>query len=150
MQSRGTASTARLVQRRDAWLAKLGQLGPMTRGSLVTARRGNHIAHQLTVSVEGKTHTVYVPPAMEKLLAGTAGALIRMRALDASRLYGYFTIAIDGTQMRTFDKQPWDGCPYRTLANGQKMKASMFLKTTATRWNTPTASIQKDSGSSTS
>jgi integrase len=64
MQPRRTASTARLVQRRDAWLAKLGQLGPMTRGSLVTARRGNHIAHQLTVSVEGKTHTVYVPPAM--------------------------------------------------------------------------------------
>ena len=64
MQSKGTASTARLVQRRDAWLAKLGQLGPMTRGSLVTARRGNHIAHQLTVSVEGKTHTVYVPPGM--------------------------------------------------------------------------------------
>ena len=32
-------------------------------------------------------------PAMEKLLAGTAGALIRMRALDASRLYSYFTIA---------------------------------------------------------
>lgn len=64
MQPKRTASTARLVQRRDAWLAKLGQLGPMIRGSLVTARRGNHIAHQLTVSVEGKTHTVYVPPGM--------------------------------------------------------------------------------------
>jgi hypothetical protein len=36
----------------------------MTRGSLVTARRGSHIAHQLTVSIEGKTHTVYVPPGM--------------------------------------------------------------------------------------
>lgn len=64
MQPKRTASTARLVKRRDAWLAKLGQLGPMTRGSLVTARRGNHIAHQLTVSVAGKTHTVYVPPGM--------------------------------------------------------------------------------------
>ena len=64
MQPRRPVSTARLVQRRDAWLAKLGQLGPMTRGSLVTARRGNHIAHQLTVSIQGKTHTVYVPPAM--------------------------------------------------------------------------------------
>jgi hypothetical protein len=57
-------STARLIQRRDAWLKKLGELGPMTRGSLVTAQRGNHIAHQLTVSVQGKTHTVYVPKDM--------------------------------------------------------------------------------------
>jgi len=64
MPPKRSVSTARLTQRRDAWLAKLGQLGPMTRGSLVTARRGNHIAHQLTVSVEGKTHTVYVPPGM--------------------------------------------------------------------------------------
>ena len=59
-------STARLIQRRDAWLKKLGQLGPMTRGSLVTAQRGNHTAHQLTVSVQGKTHTVYVPKDMLK------------------------------------------------------------------------------------
>ena len=57
-------STARLIQRRDAWLKKLGELGPMTRGSLVTAKRGNHTAHQLTVSVKGKTHTVYVPKDM--------------------------------------------------------------------------------------
>ena len=57
-------STVRLVQRRDAWLEKLGELGPMTRGSLVTAKRGNHTAHQLTVSVHGKTHTVYVPKDM--------------------------------------------------------------------------------------
>jgi len=58
--------TARLIQRRDAWLKKLAELGPMTRGSLVTARRGNHIAHQLTVSVRGKTHTVYIPKDMIK------------------------------------------------------------------------------------
>ena len=57
-------STPRLIQRRDAWLKKLGELGPMTRGSLVTAKRGGHIAHQLTVSVQGKTHTVYVPKDM--------------------------------------------------------------------------------------
>lgn len=57
-------STNRLIQRRDAWMKKLGELGPMTRGSLVTARRGGHLAHQLTVSVKGKTHTVYVPKDM--------------------------------------------------------------------------------------
>ena len=32
-------STARLIQRRDAWLKEPGELGPMTRGSLVSARR---------------------------------------------------------------------------------------------------------------
>lgn len=64
MQRNRQISTARLIQRRDAWLAKLGKLGPVSRGSLVTARRGNHIAHQLTVSVKGKTHTVYVPKDM--------------------------------------------------------------------------------------
>lgn len=64
MRSTRHISTARLIQRRDAWLKKLGKLGPVSRGSLVTARRGNHIAHQLTVSVKGKTHTVYVPKDM--------------------------------------------------------------------------------------
>ena len=64
MKQKSRVSTTRLIQRRDAWLKKLGELGPMTRGSLVTAKRGNHIAHQLTVSVQGKTHTVYVPKDM--------------------------------------------------------------------------------------
>jgi len=64
MPSKRQISTARLTQRRDAWLKKLAQVGPFTRGSLVTARRGNHVAHQLTVSVKGKTHTVYVPKEM--------------------------------------------------------------------------------------
>ncbi len=64
MQRTHHVSIARLIQRRDAWLKKLGALGPMTRGSLVSARRGNHVAHQLTVSVRGKTHTVYVPVDM--------------------------------------------------------------------------------------
>lgn len=66
MKYRTRISTERLIQRRAAWLKKLGELGPMTRGSLVTAQRGNHLAHQLTVSVRGKTHTVYVPKDMVK------------------------------------------------------------------------------------
>lgn len=37
---------------------------PCQDGILFTAQRGNHTAHQLTVSVEGKTHTVYVPMDM--------------------------------------------------------------------------------------
>ena len=50
-----------LTRRRDAWLKKLAKVGPPLRGSLCTVQRGNHIAHQLTTSVKGKTHTVYVP-----------------------------------------------------------------------------------------
>lgn len=64
MPRKSQPSIARLTQRRDAWMKKLAELGPMSRGSLVTARRGNHIAHQLTVSVKAKTHTVYVPKEM--------------------------------------------------------------------------------------
>ena len=55
-----------LRKRRDAWVKKLADVGPVLRGSLVTAQRGNHTAHQLTVSIKGKTHTVYVPPDMVK------------------------------------------------------------------------------------
>lgn len=64
MKGRIAASTNVLIQRREGWLKKLAEVGPMLRGSLVTAKRGNHIAHQLTVSVKGKTHTVYVPKDM--------------------------------------------------------------------------------------
>lgn len=64
MKPSRTPSTQRLIQRRDAWMKKLAQLGPVIRGSLVTAQRGGHLAHQLTVSVRGKTHTVYVPKDM--------------------------------------------------------------------------------------
>ncbi len=64
MKMKLAPSTQRLIQRRDAWMKKLAVLGPMTRGSLVTATRAGHIAHQLTVSVNSKTHTVYVPKDM--------------------------------------------------------------------------------------
>ena len=57
-------SSTRLIRKREAWLKKLADVGPIVRGSLVTARRGNHVAHQLTVSVKSKTHTVYVPMDM--------------------------------------------------------------------------------------
>lgn len=56
--------------------------------------------------------------AMEELLAWMIRRLIRMKALDPFRLYGRFTIAIDGSQICTFDHEPWPGCPHRKLANG--------------------------------
>ena len=61
MRKRRNISTDTLIRRRDAWLRKLAHIGPMQRGSLCTAQRGNHVAHQVTVSVKGKTRTVYVP-----------------------------------------------------------------------------------------
>ena len=64
MKRKRQVSTSTLIRRRDGWLKKLAEVGPMVRGSLCTARRGNHVAHQLTVSVKGKTHTVYVPVDM--------------------------------------------------------------------------------------
>lgn len=64
MKEKRQISTTRLINRRDFWLKKLATLGPFTRGSLVTAQRGGHTAYQLTVSVQGKTHTVYVPKDM--------------------------------------------------------------------------------------
>ncbi len=64
MKRKVHTSSTRLVRKREACLKKLAEVGPIVRGSLVTAQRGNHVAHQLTVSVEGKTHTVYVPMDM--------------------------------------------------------------------------------------
>jgi hypothetical protein len=61
MKKKSYPSTETLIRRRDAWLRKLANIGPMQRGSLCTAQRGNHVAHQVTVSVKGKTRTVYVP-----------------------------------------------------------------------------------------
>jgi hypothetical protein len=66
MKTRHSTNTGHLIARRQRAMKKLASLGPVVRGSLVTAKRGNHLAHQLTVSVQGKTHTVYVPPGMVK------------------------------------------------------------------------------------
>ena len=56
--------------------------------------------------------------AMETLLAFITVRLIRMKALDPFRLEGYVPVAIDGSQVCTFDSEPWPGCPHRTLSNG--------------------------------
>ena len=55
---------------------------------------------------------------VEKILGFMIRHLIRMKALDGFRLYDYFTIAIDGTQICTFDKEPWPDCPHRKRSNG--------------------------------
>lgn len=66
MKHRLRISSTKLIGKREAKMKQMADLGPIVRGSLVTAKRGNHTAHQLTVSVNGKTHTVYVPLDMVK------------------------------------------------------------------------------------
>lgn len=66
MKTTRSLSSSRLEVRRDAALKKFARLGPVVRGSLVSVQRGGHVARQLTLSVRGKTHTVYVPPGMVK------------------------------------------------------------------------------------
>ena len=55
---------------------------------------------------------------MEGLLASMTRRLIRSKALDSFRLYGAFPIAIDGSEVCTFNHEPWPGCPHRRLADG--------------------------------
>jgi hypothetical protein len=55
---------------------------------------------------------------IEKLLAWITVRLIRMKALDAFRLYTYFPVAIDGSQICTFDSEPWPNCPHRKRSDG--------------------------------
>ena len=81
MKHKKQTSTARLIRKRDAALRKLAEIGPFMRGSLVTAQRGNHTAHQLTVSVKGKTHTVYVPIDMVEEVKGWIKNYRRMQEL---------------------------------------------------------------------
>lgn len=66
MKKVSVGRTPGLIRRRERLMGKLAKLGPLVRGSLCTARRGGHVAHQLTVSVNRKTHTVYVPLDMVK------------------------------------------------------------------------------------
>lgn len=58
------------------------------------------------------------PASLEILLAELFRRLVRCRALDPFRLRGRLPVAIDGSQMHTFSKEPWPGCPHRRLADG--------------------------------
>lgn len=82
MTARPRASTNVLIKRRDGWLKKLADIGPVVRGSIVTAKRGGHVAHQLTVSVKGKTHTVYIPKDMVKEVRQWTANFRRMQRIQ--------------------------------------------------------------------
>ncbi len=64
---------------------------------------------------------------LEKVLAKMTRKLIRMKAFDSFRLNGFFTVAMDGSQMCTFDSEPWPGCPHRKLSNGSIQYFSYVL-----------------------
>jgi hypothetical protein len=67
------------------------------------------------------------PHGIEALLAELSSRLIRMKALDGFRLLGHFLVAIDGSQICTFDHEPWPGCPHRELSNGSQQFFSSVL-----------------------
>jgi hypothetical protein len=67
------------------------------------------------------------PAALEALLATLTVTLIRSKALDDFRLCGYLPIAIDGTQICTFDQEPWPGCPSRRRSDGSVQYFSYVL-----------------------
>lgn len=59
------------------------------------------------------------PEAMEGVRAEMFRRLVRMKALDSFRIEEYIPVAVDGTQLFTFDHRPWDACCHRKLKNGE-------------------------------
>jgi len=59
------------------------------------------------------------PAPAEALPAALVRRLVRMKALDAARLHGHFTVAIDGTGQLFFRERHCDHCLTRTLADGR-------------------------------
>jgi hypothetical protein len=57
---------------------------------------------------------------LSELLGHLVKILLHKRVLHKFRLLGkYFTIAIDGTGIFTFENEPYAGCPYKTSKNGK-------------------------------
>ena len=67
------------------------------------------------------------PCQVERVLAWLTTRMIRMRTLDAHRLDGYYTVAIDGTQICTFDQQPWEGAPHRKHKGGTERQYFAYV-----------------------
>jgi len=114
MKRKTYTSSSRLIRKREAWLKKLAEVGPMVRGSLVTAQRGNHVAHQLTVSVKSKTHTVYVPKDMVEEVKQWIKNHRRMQRIikEVSKL-SMALIHRSVPESRAAGKSGWNRCPNR-------------------------------------
>lgn len=83
----------------------------LTASSIEYAPHGDTIASYLKQLPPSQTQTL-VPKMIKKL--------IRMKAMDAYRLFGYFLIAIDGTGQMTFTKRHCSKCLSRTF-NGKTL-----------------------------
>jgi len=60
------------------------------------------------------------PEQLSKLLHHLVKILLNKRVFHKFKLlHKYFTIAIDGTGIFSFDKEPYRGCPYKTSKNGK-------------------------------
>ena len=60
------------------------------------------------------------PRELEKLKRTLIKGLVKKRALDKFRFNKRFVVAIDGTGIFSFDKEPFPGCPHKTSKNGKK------------------------------
>ena len=91
---------------------------------LCNETRGEFVADPDTLAYYAER---VAPGSLEKLLAQLSVRLIRIKALDPFRLHGFFTVGIDGSQICTFDREPWPGCPHRKLSNGSRQYFSYVL-----------------------
>ena len=61
------------------------------------------------------------PQELEELQIHLVRLLLDKRVLHKFKLLSkYFIIAVDGTGVFTYDKEPYSGCPYKTSKNGKK------------------------------
>ncbi len=60
------------------------------------------------------------PEELEKLKHILVKQLIEKRVLDKYRFQGRLVVAVDGTGIFSFDKEPFPGCPYKTSKTGKR------------------------------
>ena len=68
------------------------------------------------------------PDPLEELRADMLRRLIRMKILDQYRIENCIPVAVDGTQLFTFDYEPWEACCHRKVGkNGETQYFSYAL-----------------------
>jgi hypothetical protein len=60
------------------------------------------------------------PEELENLKRTLIKGLIEKRVLDKFRFMGRLVVAVDGTGICSFEKEPFTGCPYKTSKTGKK------------------------------
>ncbi len=72
----------------------------------------------------------FLPPEkLEQIKYKILQHLIRSKVFYKHRLLAqYYMFAIDGTGLQSYDYEPYAGCPYKTLKNGQKIWTTYVLE----------------------